>query len=241
MLARASPASLSGRASRSSRNPLVVIDSSTPSRATAATTSTRSRRSVGSPPVMRIVRTPRSTATRRARINSSRVSTLPAPSHGSPSSGMQYRQRKLQRSVTETRRSRTTRPKVSTIRRSATADPLQAGGADPAVAVGPALLLPDRDGALQLVDQLAAAGKRLGPVGRGRGHDHARLGLGHHAGPVGEVHRAQVVAVGRLPGHPLHDRPSQLLVGLVLELLHHPALARAAGGADEQGRATAGG
>src|SRR6266540_1654797 len=116
---------------------------------------------------MRTVRTPSPIATRSARIISSRVSTSPAPSHGRPSSGMQYRQRKLEPSVTETRRSLTTLPKLSIMTRSdvATRHLLQlVGDPDPATAAGPAFLLPDWHGPLQLVDQLAAPGERLGPV-----------------------------------------------------------------------------
>src|SRR5207244_8896983 len=99
---------------------------------------------------------------------------------------------KLQRSVTETRRSRTIRPKLSTIWRSGTGDlpgvtrihliSLILRNPDPAAAVGPALLLPDRHGPLQLIDQVAAAGERLRPVGSCGGDDDARFPRRHDAG-----------------------------------------------------------
>ena len=65
-----------------------------------------SRRTSGSPPVRRTSRTPieASSATRRSISSKLRISSR--SSHGRPSAGMQYWQRKLQRSVTETRRSR---------------------------------------------------------------------------------------------------------------------------------------
>ena len=56
----------------------------------------------------------RSTKIRASRSISSNVSTSLRGSHFMPSSGMQYVQRKLQRSVTEIRRSRMARPKGST-------------------------------------------------------------------------------------------------------------------------------
>ena len=56
----------------------------------------------------------RSTKILASRSISSNVSTSLRGSHFMPSSGMQYVQRKLQRSVTEIRRSRMTRPKGST-------------------------------------------------------------------------------------------------------------------------------
>src|SRR4029453_8519361 len=115
-----------------------------------------------------------------------------------------------------TRRSRTTRPKVSTI--SGTVHPLMLRGAaaslleppgpplrdpDPAAAARPELLLPDGHGRLELVDQLAAAGERLGPVGRRGGHDHARLARSDHPGPGGQGDGAEAVAVRRLAAGPL--------------------------------------
>src|SRR6266498_1165406 len=107
-------------------------------------------------------------------------------------------------SSTATRRARTTRPKLSTITRwSSVLAPTghllrqrRVGQADPAAPAGPALLLPDRHGALQLVDQLPAGGERLVPVRRGRGHDHARLGTGHRADAVGQVDGAEPVTGG---------------------------------------------
>jgi hypothetical protein len=72
-----------------------------------ATKRGRSRRTSGSPPVNRTDGTP---MTRTTRAISSNVKIASRSSHGSPSAGMQYWQRKLQRSVTETRRSRICRP-----------------------------------------------------------------------------------------------------------------------------------
>src|SRR5581483_12403179 len=71
-------------------------------------------RTVGSPPVSRTPVTPRRVNTSTMRVISSNVRSASRGSHTMPSSGMQYVQRKLQRSVTDTRRSRTTRPKPST-------------------------------------------------------------------------------------------------------------------------------
>ena len=188
----------------------MVMDSSTPSEPRAATTSTRSRRRVGSPPVMRTVRTPRPIAIRRARISSSRPSTSSLASQARPSSGMQYRQRKLHLSVTETRRSRTTRPKLSTI--SATGRLLQEGTASGVPTQRPPSAQSSSSrwaGRLVLVDQLPAAGERLGPVGRRGGHDHARLGRPDHPDPVGQVDGPETVAAGHRPGHPLHLGPGR--------------------------------
>src|SRR3546814_10213687 len=56
----------------------------------------------------------RSTNTRATRVISSKERISSRASHAIPSSGMQYVQRKLQRSVTEIRRSRWTRPNPST-------------------------------------------------------------------------------------------------------------------------------
>ena len=66
-------------------------------------------------PVRRMPSKPkRSTKTRAMRAVSSKVRISSRASHSMPSSGMQYVHRKLQRSVTEMRRSRWTRPKLST-------------------------------------------------------------------------------------------------------------------------------
>src|ERR671922_863035 len=70
-----------------------------------ATRRGNSRRTSGSPPVRRRSVTPISASTRTRRSISSKVRISSRWSHGSPSAGMQYWQRKLQRSVTDTRRS----------------------------------------------------------------------------------------------------------------------------------------
>src|SRR5207248_4264473 len=57
-----------------------------------------------------------STRMRVRRTISSKDRTSSRASHGSPAAGMQYTQRKLQRSVTEIRRSSATRPNVSSNR-----------------------------------------------------------------------------------------------------------------------------
>src|SRR6476661_6683324 len=64
-----------------------------------------SRRTSGSPPVRRTSSTPRPAKTRTSRSISSKLRISPRSSQGRPPAGMQYWQRKLQRSVTETRRS----------------------------------------------------------------------------------------------------------------------------------------
>ena len=116
-LTRSSPASASRPATRSRPTPLVVIAicGRGSSAAMPATTSTIERRSSGSPPVSRICRTPSPTNTPTTRSSSSSVSISGFGSQGSPSAGMQYVHRRLQRSVTETRRSRATRPNWSGI------------------------------------------------------------------------------------------------------------------------------
>src|SRR5213082_899149 len=75
-----------------------------------ATSAGKSRRTSGSPPVSRTSVTPIEANSRTRRSISSNDSTAERSSHGSPSAGMQYWQRKLQRSVTETRRSEIRRP-----------------------------------------------------------------------------------------------------------------------------------
>ena len=120
MLRRRSPASMRPGSSSGSRMPFVVIASSTGSPsgpsidARRRTTSTMSVRSSGSPPVRRNVVMPAAAATRATRSISSRVRMLDWASHSLPCSGMQYVQRSEQRSVSEMRRSRCTRPWVST-------------------------------------------------------------------------------------------------------------------------------
>ena len=118
MLIRRRPAAPGRAASERSVAPLVVSARSTGRRGAGAACSTRTgrwARTVGSPPVRRMLSKPkRSTHTRATRSISSKVSSSVRGSHCMPSSGMQYVQRKLQRSVTEIRRSRWTRPNEST-------------------------------------------------------------------------------------------------------------------------------
>ena len=73
-----------------------------------------SLRTSGSPPVSRTSVIPSRTNSDTSRSISSKVRIASRSSHGSPSAGMQYWQRKLQRSVTETRRSWISRPWPST-------------------------------------------------------------------------------------------------------------------------------
>ena len=70
----------------------------------------KSLRTSGSPPVRRTSSTPIATSSRTTRSISSKLSTSERSSHGRPSAGMQYWQRKLQRSVTDTRTSEIRRP-----------------------------------------------------------------------------------------------------------------------------------
>src|SRR3954453_22316144 len=70
----------------------------------------KSRRTSGSPPVRRTSGTPISASSPTSRTISSKLSPPSRSSHGSPSAGMQYWQRKLQRSVTDTRTSEMRRP-----------------------------------------------------------------------------------------------------------------------------------
>jgi hypothetical protein len=74
----------------------------------------RSARTVGSPPVIFSDRTPSRTNTATTLVSSSNVRRSSLGSQVRPSAGMQYVHRKLQRSVTETRRSSATRPNAST-------------------------------------------------------------------------------------------------------------------------------
>src|SRR5215217_3230718 len=73
-----------------------------------------SRRTSGSPPVSLRSVTPMGAMTETRRSISSKLSTSARSSQGRPSAGMQYWQRKLQRSVTETLRSEMCRPWPST-------------------------------------------------------------------------------------------------------------------------------
>ena len=70
----------------------------------------KSRRTSGSPPVSRTSWTPIAANRATSRAISSKVRISSRSSHGRPSAGMQYWQRKLQRSVTDTRRSPISRP-----------------------------------------------------------------------------------------------------------------------------------
>src|SRR2546428_2714184 len=115
---RLRPAAARAFAFCASREPFVVsVRSRSPRAASFSTSRSRSRRTSGSPPVSRIFCTPRPTKIRTRRSISSKVrisargrnwKSLPKISFG-----MQYTQRKLQRSVTLTRRSWSGRPSVS--------------------------------------------------------------------------------------------------------------------------------
>ena len=112
---RRRPASLRSWAWRRNVEPFVVMATSVPSAASFATSSSRFARTMGSPPVRRMLSTPNVfTMTRASCSISSKVKMSARSSHSRPSSGMQYVHRKLQRSVTLMRRSRWTRPNVST-------------------------------------------------------------------------------------------------------------------------------
>ena len=112
---RSKPASLSGWASAAKRMPFVVNESfgGFGRLLILATISTMSGRSSGSPPVNRTSSIPASIPTSRMVINSSVESKSSVGIQAAKSCGMQYVQRRLQRSVNETRMSRCTRPKVS--------------------------------------------------------------------------------------------------------------------------------
>ena len=115
MFIRRKPALNNGFASLESASPLVVMDkiggfSIADMRETI---STMSGRSSGSPPVRRISSIPCETPTSMMEINSSVVRSSSDGNHAAKSCGMQYVQRKLQRSVSETRRSLWPRPYVS--------------------------------------------------------------------------------------------------------------------------------
>ena len=116
MLIRSSPAaaSLSARAARPIPFVVSAITGAGDSAAMSATSSSRFLRSKGSPPVNRTVLMPsRSTPMAISRRISSSVSTSAPGIQSSPSAGMQYVHRRLQRSVSETRRSVAIRPKPS--------------------------------------------------------------------------------------------------------------------------------
>ena len=103
---RARPASRSLGSWSSRSSPLVErATSSMPGMpAMAATRRCRSRRTSGSPPVSRIERTPAVAAAATIAAISSYERISSRCSQGSPVSGMQYTQRRLHLSVTETRR-----------------------------------------------------------------------------------------------------------------------------------------
>src|SRR3990172_4516999 len=116
---RLSPAALRARALRLRSEPLVVtVRSSSPSIvASMAMSCSTSVRTSGSPPVMRSFLTPWATKMRARRVVSSKVRISLRARNSKPrpktSFGMQYVQRKLQRSVTEIRRSCRGRRSVS--------------------------------------------------------------------------------------------------------------------------------
>ena len=109
---RRSPASNNGLANFAKANPLVVIDKigGFSMAEIRETISTISGRKSGSPPVRRISSIPCETPTLIIEINSSVVNNSCDGNHAAKSCGMQYVQRRLQRSVSETRRSRCPRP-----------------------------------------------------------------------------------------------------------------------------------
>src|SRR3954447_14735416 len=89
--------------------------SSTPGTAASMAASRgKSLRTSGSPPGRRTLETPIRASSATRRVISSNESTSARSSHGRPSVGMQYWQRKLQRSVTEIRTSPMGRPWPST-------------------------------------------------------------------------------------------------------------------------------
>ena len=92
--------------------PLVVsdIEGALGSELIPATMSTRSGRSSGSPPVRRTSVTPAETAIATIRTSSSADSRSGLGSQATPSAGMQYVHRRLQRSITDTRKSVWIRP-----------------------------------------------------------------------------------------------------------------------------------
>ena len=104
---RRSPASNNGLANFASASPFVVIDKigGFSIAEIRETISTISGRKSGSPPVRRISSIPCETPTLIIEINSSVVSNSSEGNHAAKSCGMQYVQRRLQRSVSETRRS----------------------------------------------------------------------------------------------------------------------------------------
>ena len=109
------PASFSAAACSASSTPLVVMARSRSPGLAASSRISRatSRRSSGSPPVSRTLSTPSSMKTSISRLISSKCRISSRGSQTYSSSGMQYAQRRLHRSVTEIRRFRSARPKTS--------------------------------------------------------------------------------------------------------------------------------
>mmetsp|Transcript_5935 Transcript_5935/g.21183 ORF Transcript_5935/g.21183 Transcript_5935/m.21183 type:complete len:315 (-) Transcript_5935:277-1221(-) len=115
MLSPVTPAARSRGSRRDSTRPLVVMPSPCRpgSAASCAQMSMASRRTSGSPPVSRILVTPACTNSAARRTISSLVSRCDASDSVTPSAGMQYRHRRLHRSVSEMRRYVCSRPKES--------------------------------------------------------------------------------------------------------------------------------
>ena len=108
MFTRLSPAALRPGAISARRMPFVVkeIAGLSGSALMRLTISTMSGRSSGSPPVRRMPVMPFSVATSTTSMSSSTESKCSPGNQSAKSLGMQYVQRRLQRSVTETRKSR---------------------------------------------------------------------------------------------------------------------------------------
>src|SRR5829696_5510500 len=100
------------------------------------------------------------------------------------------------------------------------------GSLDPALLVTLDLLLPDRRLGLDSIDDLARARERLAAVGRGRGHDHARLGQRHLAHSMLDGSGAESVPLDRFRGDLRHALLGHLHVGVVLETLDATGNAR---------------
>src|SRR5437867_2028113 len=139
----------------------------------------------GSPPVNRTRVTPSKEKMCTRRVISSYVSRRPRCSHCIPSSGIQYRQRKLHLSVTEMRRLVTCRPNVS-MRYGKTRCWIFSLGFrvrdvyfmltnDPRETLFEVFFFPDRNDTLHSVDCKTARFKRLIPVRSGYGCDNRNL------------------------------------------------------------------
>src|SRR6058998_3794661 len=245
---RCRPAVRNSAACFPSSKPLVVMARSRIRglRAIIATSVERSWRSSGSPPVSRTLCTPRLANTPVSRSISSKVRIEVRGSHAYSSSGMQYRQRRLQRSVTDSRRLVSGRRSVSwmtsDMRRSCR---WTARRIDPDfTAVHAQLLLPDRYATLHFLDHVAAGLERLGPMRRRRGDRDARLSHGDRAQPVpdGDARvRPASARIGQesdeLGFHHLFvrrvlDRRHPLLIGPVAHGAQEHACTAARGGRD---------